>query len=233
MLSHHCTDLSIKFKGLRFKMKNNINENSLKNQREALINKLKRRGISEQILNAIKEVKREDFVPPHLKQYAYIDEPLPIGEGQTISAPHIVAMMCELLEIHPADHILEVGTGSGYHAAVMAQLINDGVIYTIERSKRLAFEAAKRLPSTIVTIVGDGSLGIPEKAPFDKISVTCSAPDVPPPLLEQLKSGGRMVIPIGRWIQELYVIKRVNGIQKTKEGGVAFVPLIGKYGFKD
>ncbi len=216
-----------------FQDQNNTNENSLKRQREALISKLKRRGISERVLNAIKKVKREDFVPPDLKRYAYIDEPLPIGDGQTISAPHIVAMMCELLEINSADHILEVGTGSGYHAAVMAQLIDNGVIYTIERSKRLASEAAKRLPSTVVTVVGDGSLGIPEKAPFDKISVTCSAPDVPPPLLEQLKPGGLMVIPIGRWIQELYLIKRVNGIQKMKEGGVAFVPLIGKYGFQD
>ena len=214
-------------------MTNNTNENSLKMQRDALINKLKRRGISERVLNAIKDVKREDFVPPHLKQYAYVDEPLPIGHGQTISAPHIVAMMCELLEIHPADHILEVGTGSGYHAAVMAQLLDTGVLYTIERSKHLASEAAKRLPPTIVAIVGDGSLGIPEKAPFDKISVSCSAPDVPPPLLEQLKPGGRMVIPIGRWMQELYLIKRINGIQKVEEGGVAFVPLIGKYGFKD
>jgi protein-L-isoaspartate(D-aspartate) O-methyltransferase len=214
-------------------MKDNTNENSLKMQRDALINKLKRRGISERILNAMKEVKREDFVPPHLKQYAYVDEPLPIGDGQTISAPHIVAMMCELLKIHPADHILEVGTGSGYHAAVMAQLLDNGVVYTIERSKRLAYEAAKRLPPTVAAIVGDGSLGIPDKAPFDKISVTCSAPDVPPPLLEQLKPYGRMVIPIGRWIQELYLIKRINGIQKIEEGGVAFVPLIGKYGFKD
>ena len=214
-------------------MKDNTNENSLKMQREALINKLKRRGISERVLNAMKEVKREDFVPPHLKQYAYVDEPLPIGDGQTISAPHIVAMMCELLKIHPADHILEVGTGSGYHAAVMAQLLDNGVVYTIERSKRLAYEAAKRLPPTVVAILGDGSLGIPDKAPFDKISVTCSAPDVPPPLLEQLKPGGRMVIPIGRWIQELYLIKRINGIQKIEKGGVAFVPLIGKYGFKD
>jgi protein-L-isoaspartate(D-aspartate) O-methyltransferase len=214
-------------------MKDNTNKNSLKMQQEALINKLKRRGISERVLNAMKEVKREDFVPPHLKQYSYVDEPLPIGDCQTISAPHIVAMMCELLKIQAADHILEVGTGSGYHAAVMAQLLDSGIIYTIERSERLAYEAAKRLPPTVVVIVGDGSLGIPDKAPFDKISVTCSAPDVPPPLLEQLKIGGRMVIPIGRWMQELYLIKRINGMQKIEEGGVAFVPLIGKYGFKD
>jgi protein-L-isoaspartate(D-aspartate) O-methyltransferase len=214
-------------------MRDNTNENPHKLQRDALINKLKRRDISERVLNAMKEVKREDFIPSHLKRYAYIDEPLPIGNGQTISAPHIVAMMCDLLKIHPADHILEVGTGSGYHAAVMAQLLDNGIVYTIERSKRLAYEAAKRLPPTVVVIVGDGSLGIPDKSPFDKISVTCSAPDVPPPLLEQLKPGGRMVIPIGRGIQTLYLIKRSNGIQMIEEGEVAFVPLIGKYGFKD
>lgn len=210
-----------------------INEDPLKKQREILISKLKKRGISERVLNAVREVKREDFIPPRLRQLAYVDEPLPIGDNQTISAPHMVAIMCELLEIQSGDHILEVGTGSGYHAAIMAQLLDDGIIYTIERSKRLAIEATKRLPPTVVVIVGDGSLGLSDKAPFDKISVTCSAPDIPPPLLSQLKPGGLMVIPVGRWIQELYLIKKTNGIQKIKESNVAFVPMIGTYGFKN
>jgi protein-L-isoaspartate(D-aspartate) O-methyltransferase len=214
-------------------MEDNINENSLKKQREILISRLKRRGISERVLNAVRKVKREDFIPPQLTQLAYVDEPLPIGDNQTISAPHMVAIMCDLLEIQPADHILEVGTGSGYHAAIIAQLLDDGIVYTIERSKRLAIEATKRLPAKVVVLVGDGSVGLPDKAPFDKISVACSAPDIPPPLLSQLKTGGLMVIPIGRWIQELYLIKKTNGIQKTKEGIVAFVPLIGTYGFKN
>ncbi|MGB8311078.1 MAG: protein-L-isoaspartate(D-aspartate) O-methyltransferase [Halobacteriota archaeon] len=225
--------MGIKIRELQSKMGDNINENSLKKQREILISKLKKRGISERVLNAVREVKREDFIPPELRQLAYVDEPLPIGDNQTISAPHMVAIMCELLEIQSADHILEVGTGSGYHAAIMAQLLDDGIVYTIERSKRLAIEATKRLPPTVVVIVGDGSLGLPDKAPFDKISVTCSAPDIPPPLLSQLKPGGLMVIPVGRWMQELYLIKKTNGIQKIKEGNVAFVPLIGTYGFKD
>jgi protein-L-isoaspartate(D-aspartate) O-methyltransferase len=176
-------------------------------------------------------VRREDFVPQNVRDYAYRDEPLPIGEEQTISAPHMVAIMCDLLSVEPQSHVLEIGTGSGYHAAVLAELAAKRTIYTVERSARLAEQARKRLPANVVVVTGDGSLGLPEKAPFDRILVTCSAPDLPPPLLAQLKGGGRMVIPLGKGIQELYLVRKNGEITKEPHGSVAFVLLIGKYGF--
>ena len=176
-------------------------------------------------------VRREDFVPQNIRDYAYRDEPLPIGKEQTISAPHMVAIMCDLLGVECQSHVLEIGTGSGYHAAVLAKLAAKGTIYTVERFASLAEQARKRLPANVVVVTGDGSLGLPAKAPFDRILVTCSAPDIPPPLLVQLKEGGRMVIPLGKGIQELYLVRKNLKVTKEPHGSVAFVLLTGKYGY--
>jgi len=206
---------------------------SLEEQRESLFRRLRRRGISETVIDAMRRVKREDFIPTQWRDYAYCDEPLPIGSEQTISAPHMVAMMCDLLDVLPGASVLEVGTGSGYHAAVLAELVAHGTIYSIERHKQLAREARKRLPANVAVIVGDGSLGYPEEAPYDRILVTCAAPDIPPPLLTQLRAGGKIVIPLGKGFQKLYVACKNDEIRRESHGSVAFVLLVGAYGFHE
>jgi protein-L-isoaspartate(D-aspartate) O-methyltransferase len=178
-------------------------------------------------------VRREDFLPQNLRDYAYHDEPLPIGKGQTISAPHMVAIMCDLLQVEPQSQVLEIGTGSGYHAAVLAELARQGTVYTVERFEGLAEHARKLVPANVKVTIGDGSLGLPERAPFDRILVTCSAPEIPPPLLDQLKECGRMVIPLGGELQELYLVRKNSSITKEACGDVAFVLLIGRYGFPE
>ncbi len=202
-----------------------------------MVDLLRRRGISTEVLEAMNRVKRHLFVPPELRDQAYGDYPLPIGGGQTISAPHMVAMMCDYLKLERGDKVLEIGAGSGYHAAVIAELIGtEGRVYTVERLPLLVDFSTRNLRDAgyknVVVVSGDGTLGLPEHAPFDKICVTCAAPSVPPPLLEQLKTGGRMVIPIGRYIQELYLVEKKNGIEKQSKCEVAFVPLIGRFGFR-
>ncbi len=172
-----------------------------------------------------------------MEQYAYDDVPLPIGDGQTISAPSMVAVMCDLLDIRDGMSVLEVGTGLGYHAAVMSILAGKGKVYTVERKPGLAEKARKILKElgydNVEVFARDGSEGLPQYAPYDRISVACAAPEVPRPLVEQLKDGGRMVIPIGQYYQDLYLVEKVDGKVNTFEkGGVAFVPLVGKYGFK-
>jgi len=199
---------------------------------------LRRRGISTEVLEAMNRVKRHLFVPPELRDQAYGDYPLPIGGGQTISAPHMVAMMCDYLKLERGDKVLEIGAGSGYHAAVIAELIGaEGRVYTVERLALLVDFSMRNLREAgyknVVVVSGDGTLGLPEYAPFNKICVTCAAPAVPPPLLEQLETGGRMVIPIGRYIQELYLVEKKNGIVKQSKCEVVFVPLIGRFGFKE
>ena len=199
---------------------------------------LRRRGISKEVLEAMNRVKRHLFVPPELRDQAYGDYPLPIGGGQTISAPHMVAMMCDYLKLERGDKVLEIGAGSGYHAAVIAELIGaEGRVYTVERLDLLVDFSTRNLREAgyknVVVVSGDGTLGLPEYAPFNKICVTCAAPAVPPPLLEQLETGGRMVIPIGRYIQELYLVEKKNGIVKQSKCEVVFVPLIGRFGFKE
>lgn len=194
-------------------------------------------GISERVLDAMKKVPRHLFVPPPYRAQAYADHPLPIGEDQTISAPHMVAMMCDLLDLLNGMIVLEIGAGCGYHAAIMAELVGeDGHVYTMDRLSSLVNSASENLRkagySNVTVLLGDGTLGIPDHAPYDRISVACAAPDVPPPLIDQLKSGGKMVIPIGRHFQELYLVEKINGIMKNEKGGVIFVPLIGKYGFQ-
>ena len=189
------------------------------------------RRISAPVLKAMRETPRHEFVPQSLRRDAYDNRPLPIGEDQTISQPYIVALMTEMLRPAPSDRVLEVGTGSGYQAAVLSRLV--GHVYSIEIVPTLARRSAeqlKRLGYANVTVrQGDGYAGWREHAPFDSIIVTAGAQHVPKPLVEQLKPGGRMVIPVGSrlWGQELLLIeKRADGrISKRSLGSVRFVPL--------
>jgi len=207
--------------------------------RRRMVATLRRKGMSERVLAAMEKVPRHLFMPERVRDSAYDDVPLPIGEGQTISAPHMVAIMCELLDPPEGGRVLEVGGGMGYHAAVLAELVGEeGRVITIERIEPLARGARENLAQAgyhnVEVVVGDGTLGYPKEAPYDGISIACAAPAVPPPLYEQLKVGGRIVIPIGSASQTLYLIRRVSEGEFEHEswGGVVFVPLVGRYGFK-
>jgi protein-L-isoaspartate(D-aspartate) O-methyltransferase len=184
------------------------------------------------VIEAMGEVPREEFVPEDYRDEAYLDTPLPIGYNQTISAPSIVAMMTELLEPTADATVLEVGTGSGYQAAVLAKLVKH--VYSIEILPQLAREAAARLKrmgyGNVSVKAGDGYKGWREHAPFDGIIVTCAPEKVPAPLVEQLKEGGRMVIPVGGpWQQELYLLRKEHGkIVKRSVVPVMFVPMTGE-----
>ena len=224
---------------------------SFEERRRRLVERLKREGyiVSERVEKAMLRVPRELFVPEELRHLAYEDTPLPIGYGQTISAPHMVALMTELADLKPGMKVLEVGTGSGYHAAVLAEVVAPsdeprerwGHVYSVERIPELAERARRNLERAgyadrVTVIVGDGTKGYPPAAPYDRIVVTAAAPDIPGPLLEQLKPGGKMIIPIGdRYMQYLYVV------EKTRDGRIKsrpvtpclFVPLIGEYGWRE
>ncbi len=205
---------------------------------------------TENVIRAFRTVPREKFIGPNPKRYAYLDRPLPIFSSQTISAPHMVAMMVskKCLDLNVGEVCLEIGGGSGYHAAVIAEIIAPtgtdktkwGHIYTVEIVEKLVDFARENLKeagySDRVTVIhGDGSLGFPEKAPYDKITVAAAAPEIPPPLIDQLKQGGRLVIPVGKkgYYQELIVAKKLmdGTISKNSMCGVAFVPLVGEHGF--
>ena len=208
-------------------------------RRKRMVEKLKKElDLSEKVAKAMLKIPRHLFVPEHISE-AYNDYPLPIGYGQTISAPHMVAIMCELLNLKEGDKVLEVGAGSGYHAAIVAEIVGEkGKVVTIERIPELAERARKTLEElgikNVKVVVGDGSKGYEEDAPYDKIYVTASAPDVPKSLIKQLKKGGRLVIPIGDYIQYLYIVDKdeEGKIKKRKWGAVRFVPLVGEEGFK-
>ena len=195
----------------------------------------------DKVIAAMEKVERHRFLPPGMESVGYIDSPLLIGQGQTISAPHMVGMMASGLDLSPGQNVLEIGGGSGYHAAVLAELVRpNGHVYSIERIQSLADMATGSLESAgygdlVTTIVADGSKGYPDHAPYDRISVACGAPDVPPPLFDQLKEGGKMLIPVGgRTYQELYLITKTKGkMKKEDRGSVLFVPLIGEYGFRE
>src|SRR5437016_9853795 len=194
---------------------------------------LNARGISdERVLNAMNKVPREEFVPPDSRARSYEDGPLPIGYGQTISQPYIVAFMTEQLQPKPSDRVLEIGTGSGYQAAILAELVSE--VYSIEIVEPLAKSAEAtlaRLGYTNIHIkAGDGYKGWPEEAPFDAIIVTCAPDKVPQPLVDQLKDGGRMVIPVGeRFAQELYLLEKKNGqLKESVTLPVRFVPMAGE-----
>jgi protein-L-isoaspartate(D-aspartate) O-methyltransferase len=193
---------------------------------------IKGRGVRDpRVLSALLKVERHRFVPEEYLNSAYFDQPLPIGEGQTISQPYIVALMTELLELKGNEKVLEIGTGSGYQAAILAELTKE--VYTIEIIESLASTAKKRLSKlgyqNISVRAGDGYLGWPEAAPFDAIIITAAPDHIPKPLLDQLKEGGRMVVPVGTYSQELKkIVKQSGKIETTDIISVIFVPMTGE-----
>ncbi len=201
-------------------------------------NQIRRRGITEErILRAMKEVPRHEFVGEGLKDVAYQDSPLPIGYGQTISQPYIVALMTQLLDVSEDHKVLEIGAGSGYQAAILSKLAMS--VITVERIPELsrrAKEILQKLGYNNITVVsGDGSIGYSKYAPYDRIIVTAAAPEVPNSLINQLSDQGKMVIPIGNIITQCLEVVKKRGKRIIKEGheGVRFVPLIGKEGWQD
>jgi protein-L-isoaspartate(D-aspartate) O-methyltransferase len=214
-----------------------VGEDSFQRERIEMVERqIAARGVRDpRVLDAMRRIPRHVFVPDEYVNAAYEDRPLPIGEGQTISQPYIVAVMTELLQPHPQDIMLEVGTGSGYQAALLSQLV--ARVVSVERLSAIAEQARKNLMNlgilNVEVIVSDGTLGWPEKAPYDGILITASTPDIPPPLIDQLAEGGRLVAPVGgQGYQELIkLVKRQEKVEKTYHGGVVFVPLIGRYGW--
>ncbi len=190
------------------------------------------RGVKDpRVLSALRKVERHRFVPKEYLDSAYFDQPLPIGEGQTISQPYIVALMTELLELKGGEKVLEIGTGSGYQAAILGELAKE--VYSIEIIETLASMAKNRLSElgyqNVKVKTGDGYLGWPEVAPFDAIIITCAPDHIPKPLIEQLKEGGRMVVPVGTYAQELKkIVKRSGKMETTDVIPVVFVPMTGE-----
>lgn len=200
---------------------------------EMVKTQIRARGVSDEgVLNAMLKVDRHKFVPEETRHLAYSDRPLLIGEGQTISQPYIVALMTELLELKKGDRVLEVGTGSGYQAAILAELADH--VYTIEIIESLGRSAERLLKElgyrNIDTKIGDGYIGWEEFAPFDAIIVTAAPPHIPQPLLDQLKEEGRLVIPVGGFYQDLKKITKIKGQIKSQDIiPVVFVPMTGEH----
>lgn len=203
-------------------------------ERATLVRSLERNGIRDgSVLSAMAAIPRERFVPEHLASEAYVDRALPIGEGQTVSQPWVVARMTELLEAEPEHRVLEVGTGSGYQAAVLAKIVRE--VVTVERHAVLAERAKALLAELGLTnvrvVTGDASAGYAAGAPYDRIIVTAASPAIHPDLAAQLAPGGRIVAPVGtERIQEL-VVRHADG-REEHHGGVQFVPLLGRAGFR-
>jgi protein-L-isoaspartate(D-aspartate) O-methyltransferase len=211
---------------------------NLIHQRERLVAKIERGGIrNPAVLGALRQVPREAFVPPELREVAYHDVPLPIGREQTISQPFVVALMTAALELKSTDRVLEIGTGSGYAAAVLAVLAKE--VYTVERHRELAETARERLRTegfaNVHVLLADGTGGWPEHAPYQAITVAAGGPDVPEPLRDQLAIGGRLVIPVGREPsrQQLIRVRKISEDDYLQEnlGDVRFVPLVGAAGW--
>jgi protein-L-isoaspartate(D-aspartate) O-methyltransferase len=202
-------------------------------ERERMVaTQLQARGIrDENVLSAMARVPRHEFVPEEFRSQAYGDHPIPIGQSQTISQPYIVAIMLEYLALQPSHRVLEIGTGSGYQTALLAEIAAQ--VYSIERHAVLADSAKQTLSrlgySNVMVVTGDGTEGLPECSPFDGIIVAAAATDVPPALFEQLNEGGRMVIPVGPpECQELQLIRKEQGLRLTNRlEGCRFVPLLG------
>jgi protein-L-isoaspartate(D-aspartate) O-methyltransferase len=220
----------------------------LEKKKQSLLEYYRRTGTAKvkEVIEAFNRVPREGFVHEHQRGQVYNDHPLPIGSGQTISAPHMAFIMCEMLELKEGDRVLEIGAGSGYHAAMCAEIVappkskNPGHVYSIERIHELAEFARKNIAKSgysdkVTVIEGDGTLGYPEKAPYDAVLVTAAGPKVPDPLVEQLKVGGKLIIPVGarHMYQDLVLVEKVkpDKVVQKKRGGVAFVPLIGEHGW--
>jgi protein-L-isoaspartate(D-aspartate) O-methyltransferase len=226
-----------------------LNEDLFKDQRERLIRYLVAEGYikSDKVRRAMERVPRENFVLPQYRQYAYFDTPLPIGYNQTISAPHMVALMTERLDLREGELVLEIGTGSGYQAAVIAEIIDPfsrgvGHVVSIEIIKELAEFARENLiragyDDRVSVIIGDGSLGtFIGRELYDKIIVTAASPKIPQTLISQLKPGGIMVIPVGSlWSQTLYVVRKISTekIEIIEDIPCVFVPLRGREGFRE
>ncbi|MBU7033360.1 MAG: protein-L-isoaspartate(D-aspartate) O-methyltransferase [Theionarchaea archaeon] len=209
--------------------------------RNSLVTWLKRGGYikSPEVEAAFRSVNREQFVLPEHTGDAYHDSPLPILRGQTISAPSMIAIMLEVAELRPGVSVLEIGCGSGYNGALIAEIVGEENVITIERIPELAEWGKKNLESAgyrISVIVGDGTLGYPLKAPYDRIISTAAAPRIPSQWIDQLSMGGLIVCPVGsrHWYQELQVLRKSEegSIDISYHGGCAFVPLIGKEGFR-
>jgi protein-L-isoaspartate(D-aspartate) O-methyltransferase len=215
-----------------------VQEDYFNEARQVMVEtQIRGRGVLDpRVLAAMAKVPRHRFIPRHLWEQAYSDYPLPIGEEQTISQPYIVALMTEALELAGPEKVLELGTGSGYQAAVLGELAAQ--VFTIERLPSLARAAEQILASlgysNVHVIVADGTLGWPGQAPFDAILVTAGSPQVPPPLVDQLAVGGRLVIPVGdRYSQTLTRVRRTpDGLKHEYLGGCRFVKLIGRHGWQ-
>jgi len=207
--------------------------NYSKQRSEMVKGQIEERGIvDKRVLKVMREIHREDFVPENMRESAYDDNPLPIGNGQTISQPYIVAEMTELLELRGNEKVLEIGAGSGYQAAILSKLVKR--VITVERVKELAEKTGDLLQKkgygNVEVVFGDGTKGYAKEAPYDAIIVTAAAEKIPKKLIEQLAEGGRLVAPVGpRYHQELIrIIKRNGKLEEDYHGGVIFVPLIGE-----
>jgi len=207
-------------------------------EREEMVEfQVRARGVRDRrVLAAMRKIPRHLFVPKGYERAAYEDRPLPIGEGQTISQPYIVAVMTEQLDLAPQDRVLEIGTGSGYQAALLVELA--GTVISVERLADLADRARENLARAGVTgvrvVVGDGTQGYPPEAPYDAIIVTAASPTIPEPLIDQLAEGGRLIAPVGpRDCQDLIkLVKHEGRVETIPLGGVCFVPLIGQFGWQ-
>ncbi len=206
---------------------------SYESERRRLVETVAPRVDDDRVLEALESVPRHEFVPPDRRDSAYADRPLPIGDGQTISAPHMVAIMADLLAVDPGDDVLEIGTGCGYHAAVTAELVGDENVYSVEYGEQLAREARNRLDDLgyddVSVRVGDGREGWAEHAPYDAAYVTCATPEIPPAVVEQVRTGGQLLAPVGTGWQTLVdATKRSDGsLERTERGGVRFVGMRG------
>ncbi|MEM2874490.1 MAG: protein-L-isoaspartate(D-aspartate) O-methyltransferase [Candidatus Hadarchaeales archaeon] len=212
-------------------------------EREDLVQNLVRWGYlrSPHLIAAFRRVPRHEFVPKNMRKYAYSDQPLPVGHGQTISAPSMIAIMMESLEVDRNQRVLEIGTGSGYNAALLAEVVGSGGrVVSVERIRELADRASENLRKTgygwVEVVVGDGTCGHEEGAPWDRILVTACAPRIPEPLIQQLAEGGRLGAPVGEHsLMQTWVVagKRGGKVDVTEHGGCSFVPLIGRYGWPE